>query len=132
MAELHVVTWNATYRTAHGPTVETRRAQWENVFRRAKPLEFVTVLESGGRLIGFAFGCPCFGEFEGVLSKIFLRWEYHGLGLEFEAGAGDILVIKASEVHSFNCIGSEPLVPLDVHLSDLFIQENPGQAPLTE
>lgn len=45
-------------------------------------------------------------------------------GVEFEAGAGDILVIKAGEVHSFRCIGEEPLVQLDVHLSPKFIQEN--------
>ncbi len=45
-------------------------------------------------------------------------------GHEFEAGAGDILVIKAGEVHSFRCIGAAPLVQLDVHLSPRFIQEN--------
>jgi quercetin dioxygenase-like cupin family protein len=45
-------------------------------------------------------------------------------GQEFEAGAGDILVIKAGEVHSFRCIGDAPLVQLDVHLSPEFIQEN--------
>jgi mannose-6-phosphate isomerase-like protein (cupin superfamily) len=43
---------------------------------------------------------------------------------EFEAGAGDILVIKAGEVHGFKCIGDEPLVQLDIHLSPRFIQEN--------
>ena len=45
-------------------------------------------------------------------------------GQEFEAGAGDILVIKAGEIHEFRCIGEEPLVQLDVHLSPHFIQEN--------
>ena len=45
-------------------------------------------------------------------------------GVEFEAGAGDILIIKAGEVHSFRCIGDGPLVQLDVHLSPRFIQEN--------
>ncbi len=45
-------------------------------------------------------------------------------GEEFEAGAGDILVIKAGEVHSFTSIGDVPLVQLDVHLSPRFIQEN--------
>ena len=45
-------------------------------------------------------------------------------GQEFEAGAGDILIIKAGEVHSFRCIGETPLVQLDVHLSPRFIQEN--------
>ena len=37
-------------------------------------------------------------------------------GQEFEVGAGDILVIKAGEVHSFRCIGDAPLVQVDVHL----------------
>jgi quercetin dioxygenase-like cupin family protein len=45
-------------------------------------------------------------------------------GQEFEVGAGDILVIKAGEVHSFRCIGNTPLVQVDVHLSPRFIQEN--------
>ena len=44
------------------------------------------VLEDrNGRLIGFTWGKPHEGEFEGEfagqLSKIYLRWEYHGLGL---------------------------------------------------
>jgi len=47
-------------------------------------------------------------------------------GLEFEASAGDILVIKAGEVHSFRCIGPEPLVQIDIHLSPRFIQEDLG------
>ena len=47
-------------------------------------------------------------------------------GEEFEAGAGDILVIKAGEVHGFRCIGEGPLAQLDVHLSPRFIQENLG------
>ena len=37
---------------------------------------------------------------------------------------GDILVIKAGEIHSFTCVGDAPLVQLDVHLSPRFIQEN--------
>ena len=45
-------------------------------------------------------------------------------GETFEAGAGDVLVIKAGEVHAFTCIGDGPLVQLDVHLSPRFIQEN--------
>jgi len=43
---------------------------------------------------------------------------------EFEAGAGDILIIKAGEIHGFRCIGEGPLVQVDVHLSPHFIQEN--------
>jgi ribosomal protein S18 acetylase RimI-like enzyme len=82
LAELHVTTWNATYRTSNGPTIATRAAQWRKVFDRASPQEFAVVLENRDqRLIGFAFGGPSVGEFAGVLSKIYLRWEYHGLGL---------------------------------------------------
>ena len=47
-------------------------------------------------------------------------------GSEFEAGAGDILVIKAGEIHGFKCIGDSPLVQVDIHLSPRFIQENLG------
>ena len=50
------------------------------------------------------------------------RWVVDGR--EFEAGAGDILVIKAGEVHSFTNTGTEPLVQVDVHLSPRFVQEN--------
>ena len=52
------------------------------------------------------------------------RWTVNGE--EFEAGAGDILVIKAGEIHSFKNIGEGPLVQLDVHMSPRFIQENLG------
>ena len=45
-------------------------------------------------------------------------------GVEFEAGAGDVLVIKAGEVHSFRAVGDTPLVQLDVHLSPRFVQED--------
>jgi quercetin dioxygenase-like cupin family protein len=52
------------------------------------------------------------------------RAEYTVDGVTFEAGAGDILVIKAGEVHSFRAIGEEPLEQVDVHPSPRFIQEN--------
>jgi mannose-6-phosphate isomerase-like protein (cupin superfamily) len=52
------------------------------------------------------------------------RGAYVVNGVEFEAGPGDILVIKAGEIHSFRAIGDAPLVQLDVHLSPRFIQEN--------
>ena len=55
------------------------------------------------------------------------RARYVVNGEEFEAGAGDILVIKAGEIHSFRAIGDVPLVQVDIHLSPEFIQENlPG------
>lgn len=47
-------------------------------------------------------------------------------GKSFEAGAGDILIIKAGEVHSFKNTGDEPLVQIDIHISPTFIQENLG------
>lgn len=52
------------------------------------------------------------------------RGRYTVSGETFDAGAGDILVIKAGEVHSFKNIGDGPLVQLDIHLSPRFIQEN--------
>jgi quercetin dioxygenase-like cupin family protein len=52
------------------------------------------------------------------------RGRYKVDGKEFEAGAGDILVIKAGEVHEFKAIGDSPLVQVDVHLSPRFIQED--------
>jgi len=52
------------------------------------------------------------------------RGRYIVGGKEFEAGAGDILVIKAGEIHGFKCIGDAPLVEVDIHLSPRFIQEN--------
>lgn len=54
--------------------------------------------------------------------------EGHGLwivdGEEREAGPGDILVVKAGQVHAFVNIGDGPLVHLDIHLNERFIQEN--------
>ena len=52
------------------------------------------------------------------------RGKWNVDGREFEAGAGDILVIKAGEIHSFTCIGDAPLLQVDVHLSPTFIQEH--------
>ena len=52
------------------------------------------------------------------------RARYVVNGEEFEAGAGDILVIKAGEIHSFKVIGETRLVAVDVHVSPRFIQEN--------
>ncbi|MFN8583310.1 MAG: cupin domain-containing protein [Gemmatimonadaceae bacterium] len=52
------------------------------------------------------------------------RGRYRVNGKDFEASAGDILVIKAGEIHEFKAIGDGPLVQLDVHLSPRFIQEN--------
>ena len=53
------------------------------------------------------------------------RGLYQVNGQEFEAGGrhpGD----QAGEIHSFRCIGEEPLVQVDIHLSPRFVQENLG------
>ena len=50
------------------------------------------------------------------------KWTVNGE--EHEAQAGDILVVKAGEIHSFLSVGDEPLVQLDIHLGPRFIQEN--------
>lgn len=52
------------------------------------------------------------------------RGRYMVDGVQFEAAAGDILVIKAGEIHSFTCIGGANLVQVDIHLSPRFIQED--------
>lgn len=84
LAELHVALWNRTYNTSRGPTVATRIRQWTEIFAQNNRRDFVIVLSHrDGRLIGFAWGRPADdpSEFQGNLSKIYLRWEYHGLGL---------------------------------------------------
>jgi mannose-6-phosphate isomerase-like protein (cupin superfamily) len=43
---------------------------------------------------------------------------------ELEAGPGDILVVKAGEVHKFLSLGPDLLVLIDIHLGPRFVQEN--------
>ena len=50
------------------------------------------------------------------------RWTVGGQA--YEVGAGDILVIKAGEIHTFLNTGDGPLLMSDVHLSPRFEQEN--------
>lgn len=50
------------------------------------------------------------------------RWTVDGASLE--AGPGDILVVKAGEIHSFVNLGETPLVQIDVHVNPRFEQEN--------
>ena len=102
LAELHVTTWNATYNTSRGPTIATRTWQWTQVFAKEDRRDFVLVLEDrNGRLIGFTWGKPEEGEFEGQLSKIYLRWEYHGLGLGRKMMAETARRFLARDIHSF-------------------------------
>jgi ribosomal protein S18 acetylase RimI-like enzyme len=109
LAELHVTTWNATYNTTRGPTIAIRRWQWNKVFANENRRDFVLVLEQpgpgdrAGRLIGFTWGKPNEGgEFEGNLSKIYLRWEYHGLGLGRRMMAETARRFLDRGMHSFN------------------------------
>ncbi len=102
LAELHVTTWNATYNTNRGPTIETRTWQWNKIFAEKDWRDFVLVLEDRtGRLIGFTWGKPENGEFAGQLSKIYLRWEYHGLGLGRRMMAETARRFADRGIHSF-------------------------------
>jgi GNAT superfamily N-acetyltransferase len=102
LAELHVTTWNATYNTSRGPTIATRTWQWNQVFAKENRHDFVLVLEDrNGRLIGFTWGRPHEGELEGELSKIYLRWEYHGLGLGRRMMAETARRFLERGIHSF-------------------------------
>ena len=102
LSELHVTTWNATYNTTRGPTVATRTGQWNRIFANERRRDFVLVLEDRtGRLIGFTWGKPDEGEFEGQLSKIYLRWEYHGLGLGRRMMAETARRFLDRGIHSF-------------------------------
>lgn len=102
LAELHVTTWNATYNTSRGPTIATRTWQWTQVFAKENRRDFVLVLEDrNGRLIGFTWGLPHEGEFAGQLSKIYLRWEYHGLGLGRRMMAESARRFLERGIHSF-------------------------------
>jgi len=102
LADLHVTTWNATYNTTRGPTIATRTWQWHQVFAKESRRDFVLVLEDrNGRLIGFTWGKPSEGAFEGELSKIYLRWEYHGLGLGRRMMAETARRFLERGIHSF-------------------------------
>lgn len=103
LAELHVTTWNATYNTTRGPTIAIRAWQWNQVFAKENRRDFVLVLEDrNGRLIGFTWGKPGEGEFEGNLSKIYLRWEYHGLGVGRRMMEETARRFLERGMHSFN------------------------------
>lgn len=102
LAELHVTTWNATYNTTRGPSIATRTRQWTEIFAKEHRRDFVLVLENrDGRLIGFTWGKPDEGEFQGQLSKIYLRWEYHGLGLGRKMMAETAQRFLDRGIHSF-------------------------------
>ncbi len=104
LAELHVTTWNATYNTSRGPSVALRTRQWTEAFAMENRRDFVLVLEDrNARLIGFTWGRPHEGadEFDGELSKIYLRWEYHGLGLGRRMLVETARQFLDRDIHSF-------------------------------
>lgn len=130
LAELHVTTWNATYNTERGPTIATRTSQWNQVFAQENRRDFVIVLEDKtGRLIGFAFGRPEEGEFEGQLAKIFLRWEYHGLGLGRRMMAETARRFLERGIHSFMLFAelSNPSLGFYDHLGGERLRDERGQ-----
>ena len=51
--------------------------------------------------IGFTWGKPHDGEIPGELSKIYLRWEYHGLGLGRRMMAETARRFSERGIHSF-------------------------------
>ncbi|HEY9228814.1 MAG TPA: cupin domain-containing protein [Gemmatimonadaceae bacterium] len=51
-----------------------------------------------------------------------VRWTVDGESRD--GTAGDILVVKAGQIHSFTNIGDTPLIQLDVHVNPRFVQEN--------
>ncbi len=50
------------------------------------------------------------------------RWTVNGE--DYEVGPGDILVVKAGEIHTFLNTGDVPLVQVDIHHGPRFVQEN--------
>ena len=130
LAELHVTTWNATYNTTRGPTIATRTWQWNQAFAKDHRRDFVLVLEDrNGRLIGFTWGKPSEGEFEGELSKIYLRWEYHGLGLGRRMMAETARRFIERGIHSFILFAelSNPTLTFYDHMGGERLLDDRGQ-----
>ncbi|MEZ4457221.1 MAG: hypothetical protein R2882_11845 [Gemmatimonadales bacterium] len=101
LAELHVTTWNATYRTTRGPSVAVRAGQWREIFAQPTRRDFVLVLEDRtGRLGRIRLGKPHGGEFAGQVSKIYLRWEYHGLRARPPPDDGNGSPVSRSRIRS--------------------------------
>ena len=105
------------------------RIRREELKHRGSSYHFVGA-EQGVDISAFLFdGAPGAGPgphrhaYDEVQFILAGRAIYEVDGHTFEAGAGDILVIKAGEVHSFKAIGEEQLVQIDVHLNPRFEQE---------
>lgn len=87
LAELHVITWNATYpHVPKKPSYETRERQWRAAFAVTDGSWCCYVVQDQhGKLVGFAKGTPYdhpdLPGFAGELSKIYLLREYQRQGL---------------------------------------------------
>jgi GNAT superfamily N-acetyltransferase len=85
LAELHVITWNATYAPfgLRGPSVEVREHQWRAKFATNDPDWFCLVVQrADGELVGFAQANRSDNPaYQGELAKIHLLRDYQRLGL---------------------------------------------------
>jgi len=85
LAQLHVITWAATYPDVYSPpTFAIRSWQWRDAFRRRDPDKwFAIVIENaGGRLVGFLKGVRGGDNNDnGDVNKIYLLDEYQRMGL---------------------------------------------------
>ena len=83
LAELHVSAWNDTYAPLMtGPSVEIREMQWRQAFEKPADWFCLVLVNSEGRIIGFAKGgFRRDHEIPGELNKLFLAREYQRLGL---------------------------------------------------
>jgi|SRR6185312_6750140 len=102
IAEIHVISWQTTYR-GHMPdavldnlSIEERAQQWRE--RIEKSICEILVAEDKHKIVGFLSFCPCRDEdvdpkITGEISAIYLLPEYkgRGLGLQLMTAALDIL-----------------------------------------
>jgi ribosomal protein S18 acetylase RimI-like enzyme len=87
LAELHVKTWNETYRgPGRKPTLALRESQWREVFNNDDGSWFCLFVVSGNDIpVGFVYGKkydrPDILPFDGQISKIYILQQYTRLGL---------------------------------------------------
>ena len=83
LAQLHVVTWNATHsRALQKPTYERREHQWQQAFETSDNNWFCFLIETHNKeLIGFAKGL-LEKDGSGCLNNLYLLDEYKKQGLE--------------------------------------------------
>jgi GNAT superfamily N-acetyltransferase len=83
LAALHVQTFHETH--GGGPSLDVRRAQWEEILARGDPADFtIIVTEAERAFVGFARGTPHDGSvpgYQGRLNKLYLLRRCQGQGL---------------------------------------------------